>query len=349
MFPVSMATQRDRLVGALGRIVSRVDQLDEVVEFIQQLGRDHRRFEVVAAHYGAVGASLLATLKHFLGERWTDEVAADWAAAYGVIATVMVEAAEASERTSPASWAGHVTAVERRGLDIAVIQVRPEPDLSFAPGQSVAMEIPSRPRLWRYLSPANAPRSDGTLEFHVQLVPGGQVSSTIVRNLEVGETVRLGAPVGQELTLDEAERERDLIMVAAGAGLAPLRSHLERIDQEWQSTGRGSSGPAVPRGAVAVEPLREPVAPEPGGPALVHLHTGGFGRPHVPRPEGPGRRCRRRRWRVAWTSRDGVRIARDGAIHGLPPAGRRGRAHRRPLRAVHDARRRQSYPAPSHP
>lgn len=238
MFPVSMATQRDRLVGALGRIVSRVDQLDEVVDFIQQLGRDHRRFEVIAAHYGAVGASLLATLKHFLGERWTDEVAADWAAAYGVIASVMIEAAEASERTSPAYWAGHVTAVERRGLDIAVIQVRPQPDLSFAPGQSVAMEIPSRPRLWRYLSPANAPRPDGTLEFHVQLVPGGQVSSTIVRSLEVGETVRLGAPVGQELTLDEAERERDLIMVAAGAGLAPLRSHLERIDQEWQSTGR---------------------------------------------------------------------------------------------------------------
>src|SRR5512145_725843 len=130
MFPASMATQRDRLVGALGRIVSNVDQLDEVVDFIQQLGRDHRRFEVIAAHYNAVGASLLATLKHFLGERWTDEVAADWAEAYGVIATVMVQAAEASERTSPASWAGHVTAVERRGLDLAVIQVRPEPHLA---------------------------------------------------------------------------------------------------------------------------------------------------------------------------------------------------------------------------
>ena len=152
MFPVSMATQRDRLVGALGRIVSSVDQLDEVAAFIEQLGRDHRRFEVVAGHYEAVGASLLATLKHFLGERWTDEVAADWTEAYGVIASVMVAAAEASERTSPAWWTGHVTAVERRGLDIAVIQVRPEPDLTFVPGQSVAIEIPSRPRLWRYLS-----------------------------------------------------------------------------------------------------------------------------------------------------------------------------------------------------
>ncbi len=238
MFPVSMATQRDRLVGALGRIVSSVDQLDEVVGFIQQLGRDHRRFEVIAAHYNAVGASLLATLKHFLGERWTDEVAAGWAEAYGVIATVMVQAAEASELTSPAYWMGHVTAVERRSLDIAVIQVRPEPALAFVPGQSVAVEVPSRPRLWRYLSPANAPRADGSIEFHVQMVPGGQVSNDIVRSLQVGETLRLGAPVGQELTLDEGERERDLIMVAGGTGLAPLRAHLEQIDRDWQSTGR---------------------------------------------------------------------------------------------------------------
>ena len=94
-----------------------------------------------------------------------------------------------------------------------------------------------RPRLWRYLSPANAPRSDGTLEFHVQLVPGGLWSGAMVRLLAVGETLRLGAPVGQELTLGQDERGRDLLMVAGGAGLAPLRAHLERIDQHWQSTG----------------------------------------------------------------------------------------------------------------
>jgi NAD(P)H-flavin reductase/hemoglobin-like flavoprotein len=237
MFPVSMATQRDRLVGALGRIVSGVDQLDEVTGLIQQLGRDHRRFEVVASHYDAVGVSLLATLQHFLGDAWTEELAADWAAAYGLIAMVMVQAAEESEQTSPASWAGHVLTVERRSLDIAVIQVQPEPALPFEVGQAMAVEIPHRPRLWRYFSPANAPRSDGTLEFHVQLVPGGQVSGTMIRSLAVDDTIRLGAPVGQELTLADGDLERDLLMIAGGAGLAPLRAHLERIDQRWQATG----------------------------------------------------------------------------------------------------------------
>ena len=79
MFPLTMDAQRDRLVGALGRVVSNVDQLGEVVPYVEQLGRDHRRFSVVADHYDAVGASLLWTLQHFLGDAWTADVARDWA------------------------------------------------------------------------------------------------------------------------------------------------------------------------------------------------------------------------------------------------------------------------------
>ena len=241
MFPVSMATQRDRLVGALGRIVSKVDELEEVMAFIQQLGRDHRRFQVVAENYSAVGASLLATLKHFLGSEWTPDVASDWAEAYGLIATVMVQAAEESEAVSPDAWVAEVTAVDRRSLDVVVLQVQPEQALPFHPGQSVAVEIPERLRLWRYLSPANAPRPDGSLEFHVQIVPGGQVSGVIARAVKPGHRIRLGAAVGQELTLPD-DNGYDLLMVAGGTGLAPMRALVEAIDRKWHATG---TAPAV--------------------------------------------------------------------------------------------------------
>ncbi|MEP6648826.1 MAG: globin domain-containing protein [Lapillicoccus sp.] len=237
MFPVSMAAQRDRLVGALGRIVSHVDELDEVERFIQQLGRDHRRFHVIAEHYGAVGASLLVTLKHFLGPAWTPELATDWADAYGIIARVMVQAAEESEDTSPPSWAAEVLSVDRRSLDVAVVQVQPESELAFEPGQSVAVEVPQRPRIWRYLCPANAPRDNGSIELHVQFVAGGQVSGSILRSLRTGDTVRMGAPIGEHLTMPETNT-RDLLMVAGATGLAPLRGHLERVDREWARTRR---------------------------------------------------------------------------------------------------------------
>ena len=235
MFPISMAGQRDRLVGALGRIVSHVDDLPEVTPFIQQLGRDHRRFSVVADHYSAVGSSLLVTLKHFLGAAWTDELAADWAAAYGLIARVMVQAAEGASDTTPGWWDAVVVETERRTMEIAVLTVRPEEQYPYLPGQSFAMEVERRPRLWRYFSPANAPREDGSLELHVQIVDGGQLSGPLVRTVAPGDKVRLGAAVGDQLTLPEGER-RDLVLVAGGTGLAPLSAVVDQIDREWQTS-----------------------------------------------------------------------------------------------------------------
>lgn len=233
LFPVSMAQQRDRLVSALGRIVSQVDELEEVTGFIQQLGRDHRRFAVVAEHYSAVGASLLATLAHFLGDGWTPEVAADWSAAYNLIATVMVQAADDASATTPAAWEAEITAVDRRSLDVCVLHLQPSESMQYLAGQSMALEAAARPRSWRYYSPANAPRANGSLELHVQLVPGGQVSGHLVRTVRAGDMVRLGAPIGDALTLPDDEK-RDLLMVAGGTGLAPLRAVLEQIDQRWQ-------------------------------------------------------------------------------------------------------------------
>ncbi|WP_328992459.1 FAD-binding oxidoreductase [Kribbella sp. NBC_01245] len=234
MFPVSMAAQRDKLVAALGAVVSNADQLDQVTPVLAQLGRDHRRFAVVAEHYSAVGASLLATLQHFLGPAWTQQLAAEWAAAYGLVATVMVQAAEESAETSPAWWPAEVTGVERRTLDVTVAHIRPAEPLPYRAGQSVAVEIPQRPRRWRYFSPANAPRSDGSIELHIQLVPGGQVSSAAVRSLREGDTIRVGAPVGEALALPADGR--DLLMVAGGTGLAPLRAMLEQLDHGWGGT-----------------------------------------------------------------------------------------------------------------
>src|SRR5947208_11231 len=67
MFAASMASQRDRLVSALGRIVSGVDQLDAVVPFVQGLGRDHCKFDVRPEHFSLVGEALLAPPGDSLG------------------------------------------------------------------------------------------------------------------------------------------------------------------------------------------------------------------------------------------------------------------------------------------
>lgn len=229
MFPVSMMQQRDRLLTALGNVVARVDDLDALVPILVQLGRDHRKFGTLADHYPAVGASLLVTLQHFAGEDWTPELAADWAAAYELVAKVMVDAAEEAS-DEPAWWDAKVVSHDRRTPDIAVVELQTEPRLDYLPGQSVSVETPLRPRLWRYYSPARAPRDDGLVEIHVRLMDGGPVSSALVRGLGVGDVVHLGPPVGQ-FTLD-LDSDRDLLFIAGGTGLAPLKAMVEQVAQQ---------------------------------------------------------------------------------------------------------------------
>jgi NAD(P)H-flavin reductase/hemoglobin-like flavoprotein len=231
LFPVSMAGQRDRLLQALGHVVSHVDQLDQAVPYLEGLGRDHRRFSVVGAHYAQVGQALLATLEHFLGEEWTDDLAAQWSAAYELVSGTMLRAAEHAARSQPAWWTADVLEHERRGPDLAVFTVRPTMPLTYRPGQSVALECPLRPRVWRYLSPANTPRADGTIEFHVRAQPGGELSPALVHQLREGDQVRLGAPLGRRLTVTPGGG-RDLLLIAAGTGLAPLRALVEQVEVE---------------------------------------------------------------------------------------------------------------------
>ena len=229
LFPISMASQRGHLVDALVKIVSHVDSVDDLTAFLQGLGRDHRKFGAVAEHYDAVGASLLATLEHFSGPTWTPELADDWAAAYELIGSVMTEAAHADEQQQrPPWWRGTVVAYEQRTFDISVLFVRPEPRMDYLPGQSVAIESPSRPKLWRYYSMANAPRSDGLLEFHIRLIDGGAVSMALTGSTIADTELRLGPPVGA-LTLNQPVSGRDLLLVAGSTGLAPLKAIVDQV------------------------------------------------------------------------------------------------------------------------
>jgi NAD(P)H-flavin reductase/hemoglobin-like flavoprotein len=226
MFPVSMSGQRDRLLDALGRIVAEVSNHDTLVPFLQGLGRDHRKFGTVAEHYPAVGASLLATLAHFNGTAWTEDLARDWTEAYTVIAQVMTEAAAEDENRNPPWWGATVVGHERRTIEVAVLRIAPDVPLRYLPGQSVAVECEARPRVWRFYSMANAPRDDGTIDFHVRVIDGGTVSNALARRVAVGSRLRLGPPVGT-LRLDPASR-RGMVLAAGSTGLAPLKAMIEQ-------------------------------------------------------------------------------------------------------------------------
>ncbi|MER7133641.1 globin domain-containing protein [Streptosporangium saharense] len=226
MFPPAMDTQRDRLFGALTRIVWSLDSLDGLSSFLGRLGRDHRRYGVLPEHYTTVGDALLATVRRFAAEVWSPEVEAAWRAAYTAAADIMIASAEEDARTSPAWWTAEVVGHELRTPDIAVITLRPDERLPYLPGQYVNVQTARWPRVWRPFSIANAPRRDNTVRLHVRSVPGGWVSTTLVEHTRVGDTLTLGAPVG---TMTPPSPGRDVLCVAGGTGLAPLKAIVEHV------------------------------------------------------------------------------------------------------------------------
>ncbi|THA50357.1 globin domain-containing protein [Streptomyces sp. A1136] len=227
MFPPGMDAQRGRLLRALLHIVDVVDDPENLVRFCGHLGRDHRKFGTLAAHFPAVGECLLASLARYAGPAWTQDIADAWTKAYGVVSQVMIGAAEEDEALRPAVWPATVVHRVARGHGIAEITVRPHMPYDYQAGQYVSMETPWWPKLWRYYSPANAPRVDGTLTFHVRAVPGGAVSNALVHRAAVGDVLRLGPPMG-DMVLDAAVHT-DLLCVAGGTGLAPIRALIEEV------------------------------------------------------------------------------------------------------------------------
>ena len=90
------------------------------------------------------------------------------------------------------------------------------------PSPSTRARHPGR---WRWYSPANAPRPDGTIELHVRAVPAGTVSASLVNEVRPGDLLHLGPPRDTGLHL----RDGDLLLVAGGTGLAPLRALVEQV------------------------------------------------------------------------------------------------------------------------
>lgn len=236
MFPPGMARQRDRLVGALVRIVTQVDRLDALVPYLEDLGRDHRKFDVLAAHYPAVGEALSATLRHFSGAAWTPELAGHWSAAYGLVAATMSGAAEKVAADEPAWWDAEVLEVDRRTFDIAVLRVRTDQPVPYLAGQSVSVEpTDRRPREWRFYTPANAP-GDVEIELHARLLPGGPVSTALVRAVDKGDALRLGPPFGR-MTLYPAS-DRPIVLIAGSTGLAPMKAIIDQLTAQERAGAR---------------------------------------------------------------------------------------------------------------
>lgn len=88
-----MHAQRNKLRDMLASAVNGLSNLDALIPILQGLGRRHIEYKVQKAHYDSVGLALLQALETGLGDEFTPEIKDAWAEVYGVMASVMTEAA----------------------------------------------------------------------------------------------------------------------------------------------------------------------------------------------------------------------------------------------------------------
>ena len=98
LFTGDIQEQARKLMTMLKVVVNGLHRIDQLVPAVQELGRRHARYGVTDAHYDTVAAALLWTLSLGLGEAFTPEAAAAWAAAYTLLAETMKAAAAESLR-----------------------------------------------------------------------------------------------------------------------------------------------------------------------------------------------------------------------------------------------------------
>ena len=226
-FQHAMTQTRAAVFREFTRLIEGLDDLQRTEQRLGQLARIHRKFGVRDNHYRPFFDAVVAMAEYVSGPAWTSQAAAAWRDATEWFTAVMTAAAADDAAHQPAWWTGEIVQHDRRTETVAVLTIRPDQPLHYQPGQYISVQTPRWPRIWRSYSIANAPRDNGLIDVHVRAVPGGMVSTALVSHCATGDTVLLAAARG-EMGVPQ-DPARDLVCVAGGTGLAPLKAITEAV------------------------------------------------------------------------------------------------------------------------
>jgi ferredoxin-NADP reductase/ferredoxin len=125
----------------------------------------------------------------------------------------------------------HTVVVESyRPLNLSVAEVRfyvGTEGFAYRPGQYMIFPVPNLPHpIRRSYSIATPPSDANHFEVCVRAVAGG-AGSNFIHRLRPGQTLNVEGPFG-DFVLDE-DSSRDILMIATGTGMAPIKSMLMHL------------------------------------------------------------------------------------------------------------------------
>jgi CDP-4-dehydro-6-deoxyglucose reductase len=120
-----------------------------------------------------------------------------------------------------------ISSLDKLAPDVikVILRLPPSTIFNFIPGQYIDVIGPGGIR--RSYSLANAPKAENTLELHIRAVESGAMSQYWFNQSGVNDLLRLYGPQGTFFLRNIAKR--DLIFLATGTGMAPVKSMLEAL------------------------------------------------------------------------------------------------------------------------
>jgi CDP-4-dehydro-6-deoxyglucose reductase len=122
-----------------------------------------------------------------------------------------------------------ISSLKKLAPDVLRVLLRVPPNniVNYLPGQYVNVIGVGGVR--RSYSIANAPSADGQLELHIRAVAGGVMSDYWFNGAKTDDLVRINGPLGSFFLRETAGL--DLVFLATGTGIAPIKAMIEAMPQ----------------------------------------------------------------------------------------------------------------------
>lgn len=224
--------QSRALSDAVLAYAKNIDNLEAILPVVERIAHKHVSMGVQAKHYAVVGETLLMAIKTVLELPDDHDALTAWGNAYGVLASVFIEAEEAlyaANDKQTGGWEGfrefYIERIFQETADVKSFYLKPL-DLADVPhfkgGQYIGVRVRPNESEHYQIRQYSLSQKD-VFRISVKAEHEGSVSNYL-HNCNVGDAISLQAPAGV-FTLSEKKQKH--IFIAGGVGITPMMSMME--------------------------------------------------------------------------------------------------------------------------
>lgn len=256
----SSGDQPRALANAVLMYAKNIDKLDQLGPLVGQIVNKHVSLNINPDHYAVVGTCLLRAIREVLGPKTaTDAVISAWAAAYGQLSTILINAEEyayAEKAAAPGGWRGDrefiVMKKVKESEEITSFYLHPKDGkgvIAYQAGQYIGLHITIDGEEVRRNYSLSTASNGQFYRISVKKEHGGLVSNHLHDKVKVGEVLSLFPPAGDfklvtcadataaataveggctyHATCTPSVVTKPLVFIAGGVGITPCIAMLE--------------------------------------------------------------------------------------------------------------------------